>query len=249
MNFWLFSGGLFFVGAILIGISYFILHSSWLTVKDISVPDLPGISHSDILDALKTQMLASKMRAMLGPNNILFWKFGSYPDSLFRFPALEDLRVDANFWERSVKVTAEERELWGALCTGSGSRCYGLDEDGVVFSEIPNVSGSLILKIDDMNDRFFVLGQPVFSRPEWFNYFKQSIDALNRNGFRVISAEIEDLSLREWTARVVSGPEFHFSLNFMPENFDAILKNLGSKINLSKTTFVDFRVPERIYYK
>ncbi len=91
--FWLFSGGLFFVGAILIGVSYFILHSPWLMVKDTSVPDLPGISHSDILDALKTQMLAGKMRAILGPDNILFWKFGSYPNSLFRFPALEDLRV------------------------------------------------------------------------------------------------------------------------------------------------------------
>jgi hypothetical protein len=248
-EFWLFSGGLFILGALLIGTLYFILRSPWLKVKNINAPDLPGISRDDILNALKIDMLRSKMRAMLGPNNILFWEFGSHPSSLFRFPALENIRVDSNFWDRSVEVAAEERELWGALCNSSGSMCYGLDENGIIFSEVPNVSGSLILKINDMNDRFFVLGQPVFSRPEWFGYFKQSIDTLNRNGFRVISAEIGDLSLREWTARVVSGPEFHFSLTFTPENFDSILKNLGNKVDLGKTTYVDFRVPERIYYK
>jgi len=248
-GFWLFSAGLFIIGALLIGALYLIFRSSWFRVKEISAPDLPGISHSEILDALKTQMLAGKMRAMLGPNNILFWEFGNYPNSLFRFPALKDIRVASDFWGRSVKITAGERELWGALCYSSESKCYGVDENGTVFSDIPSVSGSLILKINDTNNRFLILGQPVFSRPEWFDAFKSSIDTLNKNGFRVVSAEIEDLSLREWTAKIANGPEFHFSLTFAPENFDAILKNLGTKMDLSKVTYVDFRVPDRIYYK
>lgn len=249
LRFWLVSGGFFLFGAFLIGISYFLLHSPWLKVKNIEAPDLPGISHVDILNALRTDMLMSRLRAMVGPNNILFWEFGKYPNSLFRFPALKNLAVETDFWDRSVKVSAEERKLWGVVCGGTGSNCYGLDENGIIFSEVPDISGFLTLKINDVNGRSFILGQPIFPRTEWFSNFKQSIEALNRNGFQVISTEIENLSLREWTAHVVQGPEFHFSLNFMPGSLDSLLKGLGNKIDLGKTAYVDFRVQNRIYYQ
>lgn len=237
------------LGALSIGAAYFVLHSPWLSVKEMNAPDLPGISSEDISNALKIQMLGNHVRAILGPKNILFWEFGGHPDSLWRFPALKNLKVQTDFWKRSVNMTAEERKLWGVVCNAAGSACYGLDENGVVFSEVPDVSGSLLLKIGYASDRVFISGQPLFSRPEWFLNFKSTIDALDRNGFRVVAVKSVDLSSREWTAQLAQGPDFYFSLNFIPENLDSILKGLGSKLDVGKTTYVDFRVPNRIYYK
>jgi len=237
------------LGALCIGLVYFVLRSPWLSVTEINTPDLPGISGEDISDALKIQMLGNHVRAMLGPRNILFWKWGSYPDSLWRFPALKNLGVQTDFWKRSVNITAEERKLWGVVCDAAGSICYGLDENGIIFSQVPDVSGSLLLKIGYASNRVFLLGQPLFSRPEWFSNFRGTIDALNRNGFRVVAIKSVDLSSREWTAQLAQGPDFYFSLNFMPENLDSILKGLGSKLDFNKTSYIDFRVPNRIYYK
>jgi hypothetical protein len=248
-RFWLVLGIFFLLLALLIGTIYFALNSSWLTVKDVSAPDLPGVSRSDILVALEKEMYGSSVRAWLDPKNILFWKLGSSPKTLSGLPALKNLAVQADLLKRSVAVSAEERKLWGVICREADSACYGLDENGVVFVSVPFVSGSLILRVDDTNSRLFTPGQPVFSKAEWFDGFKDSIEALRRNGFRPISVSIGDLALREWTVRTAEGPDFRFSLNFTPENFDSVLKGLGEKLDLEKTEYVDFRVPNRIYYK
>lgn len=248
-RFWLVAGGSFLFFAFCIGILYFILYSSWLRVKAVNAPDLPGISREEILISVRTQMLTNRIRAMLGPQNILFWKLGNPPDFVQRFPALKNIRIETDFWNRSVDIKAEERQLWGVVCDQTDSNCFGLDENGVIFSKVPSVSGSLILKINDPNGRVFILGQPLFSRLEWFSNFKRTIDVLNRNNFLVVSTRMGDSSLREWTVKVAQGPEFYFSLNFMPENLDSILKSLSSKLDFKNTAYVDFRVPNRIYYK
>lgn len=248
-RFWIILGGLFLLISACIGVFYFVLNSPWFGVKNINLPDLPGIARTDLLNGLRTQMLGHKIRAWLGPENILFWSLGRPPDSVLKFPALKNINLGTDFWNKSVNVAAEPRKLWGVVCDGTDSSCFGLDENGLVFFRVPSVFGSLILKINDSNGRAFILGQPLFSQPEWFSNFKQTIEILNRSGFRVVSVKMGNFSLREWTARVIQGPEFYFSLNFTPENFDSILKNLGDKLNFGKTAYVDFRVPNRIYYK
>lgn len=248
-RFYLVSGGFFLFFILLIGAFYFVLRSPWLKVQSFDVPDLPGISREEIFDSLKIRMLEGKFRAMVGPGNILFWEFGEYPDSLYRIPAVKDLKIESDFWKHSVKISAAERRLWGVVCDENNLSCFGLDENGVIFGKVPSVSGSLILKISDTNERFFFPSQGLFSRPEWFTNLKQSIETLNRNGLKVVSVEIGDLSLREWTARAANGPDFYFSLNFLPENLDSVLKNLKKEINVGAAEYVDLRVPNRIYYK
>ncbi|MEK7650930.1 MAG: hypothetical protein AAB377_00200 [Patescibacteria group bacterium] len=248
-RFYFVLGGFFLFFIVLIGLFYFILRSPWLKVQNFDVPNLPGISREEIFDSLKTRMLEGKFRAMVGPENILFWEFGKYPDSLYRIPAVKDLKVETDFWKHSVKISAGERQLWGVVCDENNLSCFGLDENGVIFSKVPSVSGFLILKISDINKRFFFPGQGLFSRPEWFANLKQSIEVLNRNGLKVVSAEIGDLSLREWTARTAKGSNFYFSLNFSPENLDSVLKNLKKEINVGAAGYIDLRVPNRIYYK
>ena len=126
---------------VLIGLFYFILRSPWLKVQNFDMPNLPGISREEIFDSLKTRMLEGKFRAMVGPENILFWKFGKYPDSLYRIPAVKDLKVETDFWKHSVKISAGERQLWGVVCDENNLSCFGLDENGVIFSKVPSVSG------------------------------------------------------------------------------------------------------------
>ncbi|MGC9611167.1 MAG: hypothetical protein ABSE68_03065 [Minisyncoccia bacterium] len=248
LRFWIVLGSLFFLLACVIGLLYFILNSPWLTVKNFSAPDLPGASGEEILSALKTQMAGSRLGAWLGPDNILFWKLSGLPENIHKFPGINNISDEVDLFSRSVKLNAERRKLWGIICGASGG-CYGLDENGTIFSNVPDVSGSLLLKISDSNIRMFLLGQPLFSNSEWFSNIKSAIEALNRNNLKVAGVELKTLLFREWTAKIANGPEIYFSLDFTPADFDSILKNLKTKIDFSKVPFIDFRVPNRIYYK
>ncbi len=246
---WTILGSLFLLIALLIAALYGILNAPWFRVRTFDVSDLPGISRNEILDAMKTQMSGGYLGSWLGPDNVLFWKFGRLPAVLFRLPAIKAVSLEAGVFDRAVKIGAEKRNLWGVICDKEDSNCFGLDENGMVFSRVPDVSGSLILKINDSGGRIFILGRSLFPKTEWFSNFKNTIDTLNGSGYRVIRVELGDISLREWTARVAGGLEFYFGLEFAPENLTSILKDLNSRIDLDKTTYVDFRVPNRIYYK
>ncbi|KKU98928.1 MAG: hypothetical protein UY32_C0011G0013 [Candidatus Jorgensenbacteria bacterium GW2011_GWC1_48_8] len=139
---------LLFLGGALIGASYFVLYDDFFKVRQLEVTGSRSIDQERFLSQLKNEMLsASLWRAMLGPDNILFWEFGAKPESLPGSPIVSVAAVDVNLSARKVSVGVKEREIAGVLCRGDD--CYGFDESGIVFARSPNIQGYLILKIDD----------------------------------------------------------------------------------------------------
>jgi hypothetical protein len=194
-------------------------------------------------------MYGNRLEALLGADNILFWKLGGVPENISQFPGVDNISDETDLFDRSVKLSAEQRNLWGVVCGAGDSGCYGLDESGVIFSRVPDVSGSLLLKISDTNSRTYLLGQSLFSDGSWFSNIKSATEAIQKNNLKVVDVELGSLSLREWTAKIANGPVFQFSLTFTPDKLDLVINNLKSKINFNKTSYIDFRVPNRVYYK
>ncbi len=249
-RFYRWAGGLLLVGGSLIGLVYVLLYASFLKVKTIQISsDLTSLDPDLVTASLSAQMIGqSRLLAMLGADNILFWWLGKKPTQLETIPALADVSVATNLFRREVDIKPAERVLSGILCLPTND-CYGFDGSGVVFSKMPQSQGSLILRIDDQNQRNVSLGSKILPNDQWVNNIFQTLKVLAANNVSIASVGIRPLDLKEWQVDLVAGPIFYFSLNFMPDNLDGILQNLLKRLDLSKLQYLDFRVENRIYYK
>ncbi len=244
----LWSLALLLLGGALISASYLVLYGDFFKVKSFEVTGSRSIDQDKFLSSLKNEMLsASLWRAVLGPDNILFWEFGGEPKSLPGSPIVSVASVDVNLSARKIAIEVKEREIEGIICRAAD--CYGFDESGIVFAKTPNIQGYLILKIDDENSKSFVLGSSIFPNDAWRENLFKTLAVFKENNIAVSSVTVRNYSLEEWEAETASGLRFLFSLGFVPENLGGILKNLDEEFDFGKLAYFDFRVENRIYYK
>lgn len=224
---------------------------SWrgLNIAGINFVNETNVSNSNLLSYLEKNMIRNKLRAYLGPENILFWSLGHKPASLYDLPSIKSLNVESNLFSRTISVEASPRVPYGVICESTSTSCYVFDDQGIIFSSSPSVQGPLILNINDFTGRHFILGENILPEGQWFNNLINTLNIMKQNNFTVSEIDFNDLSLREWQIKTMNGPEFYFSFNFIPDNLSYVLSNLSSRMNFSKISYVDFRVPERIYYK
>lgn len=239
---------------LLFGISgtgvYFLIYSDYFQVKSLEIKGTELVSSDVLLATITSQMKKEAgWRTFIGAKNILFWEFGAKPKLLTEIsPLIANLNVESNLTERNVVVQVEERELLGIWC-GSFKNCYAFDAEGIVFSEAPEVHGVLIMKIEDLNNRTLKLGNKILPNGEWIKNFLKTVKIAKENSVPVAAIKIRDLALREWELKTAWGPVIYFSLDFVPDNLELIFFNLSQRFDLNKLSYLDFRVPNRIYYK
>lgn len=246
---YLFTGlGIF---AVLLVIFFLKLLLSWegLAVSKISVANPTIVSDASLVSAIKDQMLQNKLRALFGPTNILFWGLGAKPSSLENLPALRSVSISSNLFQKTVSIAAEARKPFGVICEATSTTCFTFDQDGVIFSSSPDVQGPLILKVNDMTGRHLILGESILPEKGWLTNFLSIVDDLKAGNVGVKEIDFNSLSLREWQVVLLRGPVLYFSFDFVPDNFDYVLSNLESRLNFARTSYIDFRVLDRIYYK
>lgn len=246
----LFGSGLFLLlGALLIGAAYFVLYSDFWKVKGFEVRNLKFTAEESLLAALNSAMIGnSKILSLLSPENILFWEFSDKPKNLDTLPLLAQLSITTDLAAKKIILEVKERNFLGIWC-GSKGDCYAFDEEGIIFARAPEAKGALILKLNDENNRPLVLGQPVFTNPEWKENVFKVVEIMKNRKINISRLTIKNFRLEEWRAETSLGPIFYFSLNFVPQNLERILDNLGDKFEFDKVAYFDFRVENRIYYK
>jgi len=236
--------------SILLALLYVVLHGSFLKVRDIEINGTRSVSRDALLASLSARGVGdSKLLSWLGPDNILFWKF--LPNSLSSaniLPIVAEAAQNVNLGKRNVTVTIRERGGFGTWCAKSGS-CYVFDESGIVFGTAPASEGVLITEVEDQNSREPLIGISLFPRSAWRNSFFGTLQILKDNGIPISKIIVRDFSLREFEVVSMFGFSFYFSLDFTPDNLNAVLNNLSKQLTLSSLSYLDFRVPNRVYYK
>jgi len=197
---------------------------------------------------LKNKMLEEKWRAILGPQNVFFWMFGKHPLQLNTLPFVKNLSWETNLLKNTVNFNFTLRKAFGVICENDLS-CYVFDENGVIFEKAPDVFGSLVLKVNDKTGKKFILGEKILPFEKWIQNFKEIVIFLKNAGFGIKEISFSNINEEIWEVKIGEGPTLIFSFNFVPENLPYIFTNLSSKINYSKVTYIDFSVPQRIYYK
>lgn len=233
---------------LLAGAVYGVLASGVLVVSEFEVRGARLTPEGALLGALADAVVEAPPGSWLGKDNLLTWLFAGDPAlRLGAFPALESFSVTADIPDRKVIVEVREREALGVWC--GSTECFAFDKNGVLFSRVPEVEGALILKVRDESGAVLEEGRAVFTDLTWMERLLGTLAIVRRHKLAIGDVLVRDLALREWEVRLRGGPALYFSFDFVPENLEGVLEGVGSRLDLSKLTYLDFRVPNRVYYK
>jgi len=161
-------------------------------------------------------------------------------------PYVASIKLASDFSEKKVIAEITPRVMSGIWCISD--QCYAFDDNGVVFSEAPDVSGSLILKIKDENNTPVTLGSTVLSSEE-FTSIKRAIKDIQENKIPISEIVIQNMELKEWSTVAPNGFSIKFSFNSIPEDLDSVFKGILERTSIERLTYIDLRVPNRVYFK
>lgn len=246
---WLHITILFIVGISIIGLSYAILYTNLLKIKDFEIENARLVTIDQIITALTIENIKNNnWRHWFGADNLLFWIGQTTTIAPEEIPLLANLEIKINFPKKEITLLVEERKLTGVWCFEE-DKCFGFDQQGIIFAEVPNIEGNLILKIEDQNNLSLQLGQQIFKKSNWIENILAVATTLQENKIAFSLIKIRALELQEWEVILPSNLVIYLDLNSIPEDLGKILKRLDQELALSELSYIDFRVPNRIYYK
>lgn len=227
---------------------YLMFTTGALAVAEVRVEGVRLADHEKVKAAL-AEAAAYPPRSWLPEDFTLFWLFLNPPEA-FRasFPMFRDVKVTTNLFAREVVIRAEERELYGVWCLAGGD-CYAFDREGIAFGKAPETSGTLITKVSDVRAAALAPGEVVLPNAEWRGRMLETLAVLDALRLSPRTITVREEALREWEVALAEGPTLKFSFAFMPERLEDALATLSRRGDFRALTYLDFRVPDRLYYK
>lgn len=244
----------------LIGVFYLIALSPIFKMEKIDVNGEERLSGSEVISEMKIKILRGPLSKILGFHNYLAWR----ENLSFENPLLASILIEKRFWDRTIKISVQERQKYGIWCfndsderfrVAEGQRpkarysdtCYWFDKDGVIFENASDTEGYLVVKIIDSSAEKPILGKQIIEGRFLDNFIKilESLKTLNLD---VREFSIDHL-LQELKAKTLQGPEIFFSLRFDPAFSISALKALKEKMPIKNISYIDLRVENRIYYQ
>lgn len=236
--------------SVMLAFSYFILSSDFFRVRRIEVAGVQGAPEAELVGRT-TAYLAGRgtIASWLGPENILFWRMAPAHISFAgMYPIIAEVVRTVDVGERSVHLVAKEREGFGVWCAGE-SACYAFDREGVIFAKAPKSEGTLVLRVRDMSGKEPLVGAAILPRTEWRENFFKTLEILEGRNVPMREIIVRGLDVREWEVKTAYGFSLLFSLDFTPDNLSAVLRDLEKRISLSALSYLDFRIPNRLFYQ
>lgn len=232
------------------GCIFFIFKSQFFRVSKISVSGNRLLGSEEVVSALSSKIAENSFFVSLLPHeNILFWVFAD-SDYVFSYPPeLEGVNLNVNFSDKKVYINVLEFNVKHIICKSKENVCYGLTEEGIVFSKIPEVKGSLILKIEDESEEPVILGSPYFENLNFIKNISETNLILERSDLKPFLIRVRSISLNEWEAVFKGDFLMYFSGDFIPQNLPLVLSELKVDDNISMFEYVDFRVKDKVFYK
>lgn len=236
----------------ILGIWYFIFQTNFFEIDNFKILG----SELGQPDQIKTATIATllqdfKLKFLFQPDNILFWYLNQGAITIAPIdPFIAQINISASSLfsrKKEVALETKEKDLYGIWC--GDNDCLVFDKDGLLFYPVAEAEGVLITKIKDFSGRTLTSGQKILPNDLWIKNIFKIVEIIKESGFPIVYLKINNLDLREWGAVLPNNLTLYFSLEFMPDNFANVFKNLTKKIELNKTIYLDFRVPNRIYYK
>lgn len=220
-----------------------------LEVQEVKVEGVRLANPEDVREAISRALAERPLRARFGRSLLPFWLFAKPDPSFFaRYPMLKNLIVDIDVFGRKVVLRADERELSGVWCSTDGA-CQAFDGEGVAFGAAPSLRGTVVLKVTDERRTPLAVGEAVLADAAWRARFFETIAALGALRLAPARITVRDAALREWEINLLEGPLLRFSFMFVPEGLEDTLRTLARRPDFRSLKYLDFRVPDRLFYQ
>lgn len=247
---------------ILIGGLIGLMNASWLQIKDIQITGAQGLDKG-IFEQATRDYLSNRIAYIIPGTNTITFQSDDYIKKMSHlFPKLKHIKVNMR-QGKVLLVEVEERQSTYLWCN-EAETCYFVDQDAFVFTEAPEFSDGVYLKLYG--------GLPALEQdPIGSNYlseaeFRRIINTtkdLKNQGIVVTRFTIDDqgryvLNLESFTdikipsrTRVIIGREFdaleiieYMSLLSKVEEFKTKLETIPGQLQ-----YIDLRFPQKIVYK
>lgn len=249
IRFWWWIAGLVGTVCVIVGFLWMVYYAAFLRVSSITIEGTERTPEESVYRALFASTPRSWFQGSLGPDHIFYWSLsGEHPDARRIMAELSSVTFETGWFERAVRIRVEERQPFGIWCPHEDA-CAVFDKEGITFASAPRTFGTLLLKIDGETGLLPVVGEPLFRNPEWLPRIIETLDALRKAELPAKAVRVRAIALREWEAVTPSGTRLLFSFDFVPPQLAAVLLDFGNKEKLNTLSYVDFRVPGRMYYK
>jgi hypothetical protein len=125
--------------------------------------------------------------------------------------------------------------------------CYWFDSNGIIFDIAPSTQGQLINKVIDLSgDNINHLGEAILPLDKFKNLLEM-FNVIKISGLSYQTLYLKDKNTDELSTSDSIKPVFYFSLRNNPSYAIGPLKNMFS--TLKNASYIDLRVPNRIYYR
>ena len=169
---------------------------------------------------------------------------------LNKYPEIEKLSTKLDIKNGYLTINIASREISFLLCTDV--ECYLLDNNGVVFGEAPEASGSLIRKIIIHQPSSIPIGTEIFPQAD-LDILRSLFELSEKDGspFKINALELEKAKFS--TIKIVTNENWYLLLNFnsdLPEVFQIIQKLIDGELKnkTQKLQYIDCRYLPRVYY-
>lgn len=215
-----------------------------LHLRSVAILGLSQFNSRDVLQALQESARDSFVGRYFGVDSILTWIFSRprLPDHI----PLASIHIVPNVLSRELTITVTERQRAMIWCV-INRPCVWIDHAGVVLGDAPSGEGQLVPTVFDNALSHPFVGRKVITDAARHNLFT-ILKFLKINNIIATRIELERETL---DLRVQSdvGPLLLFNLR---NNLNVALPSLEPlrlELDLTNLQYLDFRVPNKIYYR
>ena len=242
------------LAALAVFLVYALFFSGWFLIQGIEVKGNVDLQEEEVKNLVNGYLEKEFLIGYIRPfSNILFIGSKSIERSLEeKFPIIEKVNVNKNFFNRNLSVEVWEREAAGIWCRDSGDKCFYFDKNLILFKPSPRFSGEVFLTLEDGRGRDLNLADR-FEDKELFEKINS------------VRALLDELKFLDYTNFFLPEGSFEYWVKtkegwyvYLDKESDiatqlvALKKFLEEKLSLNRRQnlqYIDLRVNNRIYYK
>lgn len=240
----------FLVLMIMSGVGYFVFFSSFFNINEVNIEGVSKLKKEELIEKINK----NKKKRFLGffniENNLLFFNDEITKAQLSEsFPILKDISIDKDYFHK-ININLNERKSIGTWCFDAISEmqeCRYFDEDGFTWGTAIRSSGSILITIEDERKSKAI----DHISKEVLDPILKANKEISDNGIKINKITIPEKGLESFRVYSLNGYYIIFSWlePIMPqvESLEAFLDQ--RRDSDPSLTYVDLRIPNRIYFK
>lgn len=239
-------------------LGYFLFFSPIFKVKEIKISGNRAISSEDIYKSLK-DLRFKKVLIFFNHDNIFLLTKSKLRNILIdRFPRILSIQISKDIFKKNINIQITERKEMGIYCQAQNlseeilGGCYYIDNDGVIFEQAPQTSGTLILVIKDYSGKEIKIRDSVLDK-ELIAKFIELCDVLSSQfSLKALDFVIGNDAIKGFRLDTNEGWYILFDgSRDLESQIRALQLVLEEKIKEARKNleYIDLRIENRVYYK